>query len=239
MDDAGVAGAERLQFRPAVDFSLDETDGLDRLQHAAVVEIGQAAIPAPAAAREAELLARLNVGRDAVFHVLELAGALPEKMTFAQGESVRDVADVNVEQPVAVDVAEVAAHALEGILAEHARLGIGETAPAFQHGEFQVAGRGFVVQQPVGAEIVREINFRQLVAVQVRRADGQRPAVIHFRADDVGHLEEMHGGMFARGRALPRGRNASCPPESDLAKPSCIASTPPAFASRMCAPSWK
>ena len=120
MDDAVVARAERLQFGPAVDFALDEADGLDRLQHAAVVEIGEAAIPAPAAAREAEFFARLHIGRDAVFHVVEFAGALPEKMTFAQGESVRDVADVNVENPVAVHVAEVAAHAFEGILPEHA-----------------------------------------------------------------------------------------------------------------------
>ena len=66
-----------------------------------------------------------------------------------------------------------------------------------------MAGRGFVVQQSVRAEIVREINFRQLVAVQVRHADGQRPAVIDFRADDVGHLDEMHRRMFARRRAGP------------------------------------
>ena len=203
MDDAVVARAERLKFGPAIDFSLDEPDGLNRLEHAAVVEIGEAAIPAPAAAREAEFLARLHIRRDAVFHVVEFAGALPEKMTFAQGEFVRDVADVNIENPIAVDVAEVTAHALEGILAEHARFRIGETAAAFEHGEFQVAGRGFVVEQPVGAEIVREINFRQLVAVQIRHADGQRPAVIHFRADHIGHLDEMHGWIFARGRALP------------------------------------
>src|ERR1035438_1743557 len=93
MDNAGIARAKRLQFRPAIYFSLDEADGLYRLEHAAVVQIGEAAIPAPAAAREAELFARLNEWRDAVFHVVELAGVLPEKMTFAQGELVRDVTD--------------------------------------------------------------------------------------------------------------------------------------------------
>ena len=42
-----------------------------------------------------------------------------------------DVADVNIQQPVAVDVTEITAHAFEGILAEHARFRVGETAAAF------------------------------------------------------------------------------------------------------------
>src|ERR1019366_407893 len=106
-----VARAERLQFGPAIYFSFDEADGLDRLQHAAVVKIGEAAVPTPAAAREAKFFTGLNVRRDAVFHVVKLAGALPEKMTFGERELVRDVADVNVENPVAVDVTKVTAHA--------------------------------------------------------------------------------------------------------------------------------
>ena len=125
-----------MKLGPAVDFALHEPDGLNRLEHAAVVEIGEAAIPAPAAAREAEFFARLNVGRDAAFHVVKFAGAFPKKMAFAQGEPVRDVADVNIENPVAIDVAEVTAHAFEGILAEHARFRVSEPPAAFEHAEF-------------------------------------------------------------------------------------------------------
>ena len=138
-----------------------------------------------------------------MFHVVELAGALPEEMTFGQGERVRNITDVNVEQTVAVHVAEIHAHAFEGILAEHARFGVGESAAAFEHGKFQMAGRGFIVQQPVGSEIVRQINFRHLVAVQIRHTDGQRPAVLDFGTDNVGHLAEMHRRIFPRSRAVP------------------------------------
>ena len=52
MDDAIVAGAEGLQFRPAIDLALDEADGLDGFQHTVIIEISQPAVPAPAAARE-------------------------------------------------------------------------------------------------------------------------------------------------------------------------------------------
>src|SRR5204862_4544536 len=38
MDHLIVAGSKGLEFGPAVDFSLDETDGLDGFEHAVVVE---------------------------------------------------------------------------------------------------------------------------------------------------------------------------------------------------------
>src|SRR5207249_4524120 len=113
MHDVIVAGAEGLQLGPTVDVTPDETDGLNRLKHAFVVEIGKAAIPAPAAAGEAEFFARLHIRRDAVFHLVEIARALPEEMALAQAELGGDVADVNVENSVTVDVTEVTAHAFE------------------------------------------------------------------------------------------------------------------------------
>ena len=76
--DAAVAGAERLQFGPAIDLAFDEAHRLHRLKHAAVVEIRQPGIPAPAAAREAEFFAGLHVGRDSVLQVLRfVTGRLP------------------------------------------------------------------------------------------------------------------------------------------------------------------
>ena len=68
MNDLIVARAERLEFGPAVDFSFDETHGLDRFEHAVVVEVREPRVPAPTAAREAELFRAMNEGRDAVCH---------------------------------------------------------------------------------------------------------------------------------------------------------------------------
>src|SRR6185369_1459472 len=98
MHDAVVAGAERLQLRPTIDLALNESDGLNRLQHASIVEISEAAIPTPTAARKTKLLARLHVRGEAVFHVLKVAGALPEEMTLGQPKFGGDVAHINIEQ---------------------------------------------------------------------------------------------------------------------------------------------
>src|ERR1700749_3671881 len=102
-----VAHGDLLQFGPAVDVAFDEAGRLNRLRDAVVVEVSEPRVPAPAASREAELFAALDEWRDALLHQLDLARVDPDEMTLFERVLVGDVADVDVEQPIAVDVAEV------------------------------------------------------------------------------------------------------------------------------------
>ena len=142
-------------------FAEQEAEGLNGFEHAVVVEIGEARIPAPAAAREAERLAFVGVRGDAALHVFGPAGADPHEMALFQGVFGRDVADVDVEHAVAIEVGEIDAHALERIVAEHFALGHRHGALAIEDREARLAGLAAIVEQPVGAEIVAEIQLGQ------------------------------------------------------------------------------
>src|SRR6185503_11661291 len=76
VDDFVVARPERLEFRPAIDFSFDKPDGLNCFQHSVIIEIREPAIPSPSAAGEAQLLAVLEVRRTAFLHLGGLSSAL-------------------------------------------------------------------------------------------------------------------------------------------------------------------
>src|SRR5438477_6399305 len=113
MHDLIIAGAERLQFRPAIDLPFDEAAALNRFEHAIIVEIGQAAVPSPAAAGEAELFAGVIIGRNVLLHYFRMSCRKPEEVAFGEAELRRDVAHINIEVAVAIDIAEIAAHSLE------------------------------------------------------------------------------------------------------------------------------
>ena len=120
VDDLVVAGAERLQFGPAIDFPFDKPAGLHGFEHAVVVEISQARFPGETAAGQAELFAAMNVRGDSFLHFADLAGAQPEKVAFGEAEFRGDIAHVDIQQAVAIHIAEIHAHAFEGIVSQHA-----------------------------------------------------------------------------------------------------------------------
>ena len=175
MHDSVIAGAQGLQFRPSVDLAFNKPHGLNGLQYAVIIEIGQAAIPAPAAAGQPEFFAGLEVGGDPVFHLLDASRALPQKVTFGQAKFGGDVAHIDVRDAVPIDVPKIHAHPFERVEAQHARLGIGKPAAAFQDREFQMARCRAIVQQPVGPEVVAEVNLGQQISIEILGADGQRP----------------------------------------------------------------
>src|SRR6185436_2483144 len=124
-------------------------------------------------------------------------------MTFSQPESGRDVADVNIEKPVAIEITEVDAHPLKGIMPHHARFRRMQVAPAFEQDKIHFAGLGTVMEKSIGAEIVGQIEFGQEVAVQVSRAHGQSPTSPDLFAKNIGHLPVPCGGESAGGSFLP------------------------------------
>ena len=96
-------------------------------------------------------------------------------MALLQRVLIGDVVDADVSVAVAVDVAEVDGHALVRIVAEHLRRGEREAASALEQREAQMASSRAVVQESVRPEVAREIQLRQEVAVEVGRADAERP----------------------------------------------------------------
>src|SRR3954468_8037783 len=152
MDDLVVAGSQGLQFGPAIDFAFDESASLHRFQHAVIVEIREARVPAEAAARKTKLLAVLEIGSNALFHLLHMTCALPKEMTLCEAEFRGDVAHINVRDAVSVDVSEITSHPLEGIVSEHARFGCGEMSASFQFRKFQVARLRPIVQETIRSE---------------------------------------------------------------------------------------
>src|SRR5687767_1037784 len=122
MSDLIVARAQGLELRPAVDFSADEAACLDGLEYAVIIQVSQPRIETEPTARKPKLFAAMHVRRDASLHLLQFAGAQPQEVAFGESELCGDVAHENVEQTVAVHVAEIHAHALERIAAKHARL---------------------------------------------------------------------------------------------------------------------
>ena len=105
---------------------------------------------------------------------------------FRRGEVLQaftGAARVTSEAPqqvaVAVEVAEVDAHALEGVLADHLGARAGEAPLPLQRGEADVAGGRAVVEQAIGAEVIGEVQLRQQVAIEVGRTERERPAAAH------------------------------------------------------------
>src|SRR5262249_1504801 len=100
VDDLVVAGAEGLEFGPAVDFSFDKPAGLHGFQHAVVVEISQTRFKGKSAAGEAELFTAMHVGGDGRFHFPGLTGAQPKEVAFGQAKSRGNIAHINVQKAV-------------------------------------------------------------------------------------------------------------------------------------------
>src|SRR5207253_4741203 len=126
--------------RPAIDRAVHEADGLEGFDDTVVVEIAEARVPAPAAPRKSEGFAAFDVRRDPLLHQIESARAQEDEMAFFERVLGGDVADVDVEQAIAIQVREVYAHALKGIFAEHFGAWRGEARLARQHLEAQDSG---------------------------------------------------------------------------------------------------
>ena len=153
----------------------------------------------------AQRLAALDEGRDAVPHALGLAGREPDEVALLERPVLGDVADVHVEMAVAVEVAEVDAHALEGVAAQHLGGRGGEALRAGQHGEARPAGRGAVVEQAVVAEVVAEVDLRQQIAVEVGGAHRERPGGGGLRIERLRDLAELDGRPAPRWPAARAG----------------------------------
>ncbi len=98
-------------------------------------------------------------------------------MALLQGKLGGDVAHEDVEDPVAVQVAEVDPHPLEGVAADDLGIGRGQGLLTFQQGEAELTRPGPVVEQPVGPEVVGEVELGQEVAIEISRPDPQGPTV--------------------------------------------------------------
>src|SRR5438270_10298244 len=112
-DQTVIGSAQRLKFRPAISFALDEPHRLHDLESAAVVEISHARVPSPAAAGNAKPLAGLNVWGLAVLDRVPITCAQPKEMAFLQGIIIGYIADKNVWNPVAIQISEIHSHAFE------------------------------------------------------------------------------------------------------------------------------
>ena len=114
-------------------------------------------------------------------------------MCFLEGILFGKVADVDIEDPVAIDVTEVHPHALERILPEHVG-GRGEergSAPQ-RHEKRCPALLRDVVQYLVGADIVGQIKIHPHVAIDVESAHGHRPSARDLIVDGAFHLAKGH-----------------------------------------------
>src|SRR6185369_16035699 len=100
-------------------------------------------------------------------------------MALGQSKPRCNIADINVENAVAIDIAEIHAHPLERIVPEHAGFRIGEVPAALQHGELEMSRSGEVVQQAIRPKVVAKIDFGQLITVKIGRANSQGPAVFN------------------------------------------------------------
>ena len=157
---------------------------------------------------------------DPLAHPRRLARAQEGEMALLQGELGGDVADEDVEDAVAVQVAEVDPHALERVAADHLGVGRGQRLLPLQQGEPELAGPRPVVQQPVGAEVVGEVDLGQEVAVEVGGPDRQGPTVVAQAV--AARPRPRRIGRSARTRRRPRssGGGASarrCRPASSSA----------------------
>src|SRR2546423_12462818 len=101
-------------------------------------------------------------------------------MALGKPEFGGNVADVDIEDPIAIHIGEVATHALEGILSEHARLWSGETAAPLKLDELEMTGGRTIMKEAIGTEIVCEINFRQEIAIEISGAKGDSQAAGNF-----------------------------------------------------------
>src|SRR6202035_5386894 len=109
--------------------------------------------PGEAPARQAETLAAVHVGRDAAAHRRRIAGADEREVALLERELVGDVADEDVQEAVAVEVAEVDPHALERVVPDHLRARRGERLAPFEAGELESPRTRTVVQQAVRSEV--------------------------------------------------------------------------------------
>src|SRR5262245_55215958 len=55
-----------------------------------------------------------------------------------------------------------------------------------------MAGSGAIVQQPVRAEIVRQVKFGKHIAVQIGRATGECPAARNLSREDIFDFAKLH-----------------------------------------------
>src|ERR1043166_3804770 len=203
MNNLIVARAQGLQFGPAIDCSFDKSAGLHGFQHAIVVKIRQTRFPGKTAARQAELLAAVDIWSNSFLHPACFPGAEPQEMTFREAAFRGDVAHVDIEQSVPIHVAEIDAHALERVLSQNAGFWRHEIAPAFEQRKLHVTRRGSVVQQAVGTEVVGDVDFREKVPIEVRRANSQGPTTGHVLPEKLFDFAEGCCAKYAIRRWLP------------------------------------
>ena len=238
MQELVVAHGQLLQFGPAVGRPLGEADGLDDFADPVVVEVGDLRVPAPTAPREPEPLALVVKGRDPLAHPRRLTRPQEGEMALLEREFGGDVAHEDVEHSVAIQVAEVDPHALERVAPDDLGIGRRQRLLPFQQGEAELAGPGPVVEQPVGAEVVGEVDLGQEVAVEVGGADRQGPTVAPGSSSTPSASTNRTAGSDPPAAPIQRSR-CFRPPLSARVIECCIASSPPARASRTRASSGK
>ena len=116
-DESIVGRPERVQFRPSVDCAFDETGRLDRFHGSVVIEICESAIPSPASTHQPQIATLLAVGSNALLKLLRLSCADKDEMPFVECEVIGDVADIDIEQSIAVNVSKIQPHTFEGVSA--------------------------------------------------------------------------------------------------------------------------
>ena len=144
-----------------------------------MVEVAEGGAPAEASFVE-HVPARVLVAEVRNARVPGIGVGHPEQAALGLQGDV-DVGDVDVEPAVPVDVAERGVHALVGVpadAAEGAPLDPSETLAAL------------VEVEVVGTEVVRHVEIRPAVVVEVSGADGERPVGLgHAHRDHVLLLE--------------------------------------------------
>src|SRR4051812_47007260 len=99
---------------------------------------------------------------------------------------------------VANDIAEINAHAFEGVLTQDLGSGCGEIPPTLDNFEVRMAGRRSIEQQPVRPKVVCDVEFREVterreffaadldeIVVEVAGCKREGPAVRHLRREGV------------------------------------------------------
>ena len=183
-----LAVASSCSCGPAVDVALDEAGRLHDRRVAAVVEVGDLRVPAPAGPGGAGLGAAVLVRRDAV---LQLARA---------GRAWLDAVDMNWRllscraNDVVMLLTNMSYRPSSLRSAKSIPMPLNESSPssfdfgtnglirAVHPGEPDRARGGPVVEQRVLAEVVGQVELGQLVAVEVVGAGGEHPAVGDVRS---------------------------------------------------------
>ena len=124
-------------------------------------------------------------------------------MALLQGPFVRDVADVDVEKTVTIDIAEPHSHSLERIFTKDEGFRGRECANSFAKGEFRSTRFRPIVQQAIWAKIMSQIDFGKSIQVQVSCSGSQDPALATNSLQHIADVLKLWRGCRISGRRLP------------------------------------